>query len=53
MAVLHFHLLGTNGFHVEVNNERFNAAGSHCRQNLKYEFSRRRLANYVKNLKIV
>ena len=34
------HLLGTNGtngFHIEAKNERFTAAGSRCRQNLKYE----------------
>ena len=30
---LHFRLLGTNGFHVEAENERFIAAGSPCRQN--------------------
>ena len=29
-------LLGTNGFHVKANNERFTAPGSQC-QNLKYE----------------
>ena len=34
---VHFCLLGTNGFHVEAKNERFTAASSHCRQNLKYE----------------
>ena len=26
-----FHLLGTNGFHTEAENERFTAAGSGCR----------------------
>ena len=30
---LHFRLLGTNGFHVEAENERFIAAGSPRRQN--------------------
>ena len=34
---LHFRLLGTNGFHVKAKGERFTAAGSRCRQNLKYE----------------
>ena len=34
---LHFRLLGTNGFHVKAKNERFTAANSRCRQNLKYE----------------
>ena len=30
-------LLGTNGFHVKAENERLTAAGSRCRQKLKYE----------------
>ena len=34
---VHFRLLGTNGFHVKTKNERFTAASSRCRQNLKYE----------------
>ena len=34
---VHFRLLGTNGFHVKLKNERFTAASSRCRQNLKYE----------------
>ena len=34
---VHFRLLGTNGFHVKAKNERFTAASSRCRQNLKYE----------------
>ena len=34
---MHFRLLGTNGFHVKAKNERFTAASSRCRQNLKYE----------------
>ena len=34
---MHFHLLGTNGFHAKAKNERFTAASSRCRQNLKYE----------------
>ena len=37
IAELHFRLLGTNGFHVKAKNERFTAASSRCRQNLKYE----------------
>ena len=34
---VHFCLLSTNGFHAKAKNERFTAAGSRCRQNLKYE----------------
>ena len=34
---LHFRVLGTNGFHIKAKTERFIAAGSRCRQNLKYE----------------
>ena len=34
---MHFRLLATNGFHVKAKNERFTAARSRCRQNLKYE----------------
>ena len=30
-------MLGTNSFHVKAKNERFTAAGSRCRNNLKYE----------------
>ena len=32
-----FRLFGTNGFRVKAKNERFTAASSRCRQNLKYE----------------
>ena len=33
---VHFRLLGTSGFHIKnMKNERFAAAGSRCRQNLK------------------
>ena len=32
-----FCLLGTNGFRVKAKKERFTAASSRCRQNLKYE----------------
>ena len=32
-----FRLLGTNGFRVKAKKERFTAASSRCRQNLKYE----------------
>ena len=32
-----FRLLATNGFRVKVKKERFTAASSRCRQNLKYE----------------
>ena len=34
---VHFCLLGTNGFHVKAENEKFTAAGLRCRQNLEYE----------------
>ena len=34
---VHFCVLGTNGFHVKVKNERFTPASLRCRQNLKYE----------------
>ena len=34
---VHFRLLDTNGFHLKAKNERFTAASSRCRQNLKYE----------------
>ena len=49
IAEVHFRLLGTSGYRVKANNERYNAASSHCRQNVKREISRRRLADYVKN----
>ena len=42
-------LIDTNGFHVKEENERITTAGSHCRQNLKFETSRRRLADSSKN----
>ena len=31
-----FHLIDTNGCHAKAKNERFTAAGSRCRQNLRY-----------------
>ena len=34
---LHFRLLGTNDFHDKTKSERFTAANSRCRQNLKCE----------------
>ena len=34
---VHFRMFDTNGFHVKAKNERFTAAGSRCRQNLKFE----------------
>ena len=34
---VHFRLLGTNGFHVKAENEKFTSAGLRCRQNLEYE----------------
>ena len=33
-----FHLIDANGFHAKAKKERFTAAGSRCRQNLKYEY---------------
>ena len=33
----HFRWLGTNGFHAKAKSERFTAASSRCRLNLKYE----------------
>ena len=47
---VNFRLLGTSGFHLKAKNERFSAAGSRSRQNLKYENSRCCLTDYVKNL---
>ena len=35
MGEEHFRLLGTNGFHAQEKNERFNAAGLRCRKNFK------------------
>ena len=35
---VYFRLLGTNAFHLKPENERFTAAGSRCRWNLKYEY---------------
>ena len=32
-----FRFLGTNGFHEKAKNEKFTAASSRCRQNLKFE----------------
>ena len=32
-----FRMFGTSGLHVKAKNERFIAACSRCRQNLKYE----------------
>ena len=37
LITLHVRLLGTNGFHVKAENERFTAEVSRCRRNLKYE----------------
>ena len=44
-----FQLIDTNGSHVKEENERITTAGSRCRQNLKFEISRRRLADSSKN----
>ena len=37
MGEVHFRLLGTHGFHVKTESERFSVTSSRCRQNLKYE----------------
>ena len=37
MGEAFFHLIGSNGFHVKAGNLSFTAAGSRCRQNLKFE----------------
>ena len=34
---VYFRCLGTNGFHVKAENERFTAAGFRCRENFKNE----------------
>jgi len=34
---VYFRLLGTNGFHIKAEDERFSAVGSRSPQNLKYE----------------
>ena len=34
---VHFRMFGTHGFHANAKNERFTAAGSRCRHNLKHE----------------
>ena len=34
---VYFRLLGTNRFHAKAEDERFTAASSRCRRNLKYE----------------
>ena len=47
----YFRLLRTNGFHVKAESERCTAASSRGRQNLKYEISRRYLADYVNRLR--
>lgn len=49
---VYFRLLGTNGFHVKAENERFSAVGLRCYWNPKYEIkiSRRHLTDYVKKL---
>ena len=45
---VHFHLLGTNAFHIEA--DRFTAAGSRCRQNLKYENLKSSFARLRQNI---
>ena len=34
---VYFRFLGTNGFHVKAEDEKFTAAGSCCHRNLKYD----------------
>ena len=43
-------LLGTNGFHAKARNERFTAASSRCRQNLKDENFTSSFARLRKNI---
>ena len=51
MGEVYFRLPVTNGLHAKAKNERFTAAGSRCRQNLKMNISRCCLAkHYVKTL---
>ena len=38
MGEVYFRLPGTNGLHAKAKIERFTAAGSRCRQNLKNEY---------------
>ena len=45
---VHFCMFGTNVW--QMKNERFTATGLRCRQNPKYENTRRHLADYVKTL---
>ena len=37
MGEVSFHIIDTKGFDGKKQNERFNAAGSRCRKNLKFE----------------
>ena len=37
MGEVSFHLIGTNGFYVKAETERFTVAGLFCRQNFKFE----------------
>ena len=45
-----FTCIGTNGFHVKAENERFTSTSPRCRQNLNMKIQHRRLADYVKKL---
>ena len=36
MSEVSFHMMGTNGFHVKAENEKFTAVGSHYHSNLKF-----------------
>ena len=47
---VHFQRLGTNGFHVKAENERFTAASSRCRQNLKNENFRSLFGRLLQNI---
>ena len=42
---VYFRLLGTNGFHIKAENERFTAAGSRCCQTSNMKISSSRLAD--------
>ena len=50
MGEVSFHLIGTNPLHVNPEFGRFTDAGSHCRQNLKFENFSSSFCRHVKKL---
>ena len=55
MGEVYFHVIDTKGFDGKKQNERFTAAGSRCRKNLKFEnftasFGRLRQRNALKRM---